>query len=87
MSTVISVTRRQMFADLALLAGGGALLVSLSAPSSAVAKMPKTAVSYQPTPKGSARCDTCVQWQSPDACKVVDGNISPSGWCSIYMKK
>ena len=70
------------------LAGGG-VLVAATVPSIAVAgsKIAKKAVKYQDTPKGAARCDNCRQWQAPAACKLVDGVISPSGWCSIYAPK
>ena len=92
MTTVIAVdnrdrSRRQIFSDLAVLAGGATLLGTLMTPRPAAAKLPQQAISYQPTPKGNARCDNCVQWQSPDACKVVSGTISPSGWCTLYVRK
>jgi len=61
---------------------GAALMTSPAA-----AKVPPTAVNYQPTPKGNARCDSCVNWQAPASCKFVDGTISPSGWCSLYRPK
>jgi hypothetical protein len=44
-------------------------------------------VKYQPTPKGDQRCDNCVFWQPPASCKIVDGTIAPSGWCTLYKKK
>ena len=79
-------SRRRMLQVAA--AGTGALLaVALTEPAGAASKVAKTAVAYQPQPKGAARCDNCVQWQAPAACKLVAGDISPSGWCSIYFKK
>ncbi|GAA0308621.1 hypothetical protein GCM10009087_18310 [Sphingomonas oligophenolica] len=47
-------------------------------------KVAKKAVQYQDSPKGKSRCDNCRQWQAPAACKLVDGPISPAGWCMIY---
>ncbi len=64
--------------------GAGALLAATPA---MAAKMPQKAASYQPTPKGSQRCDNCNKFQAPDACKLVDGQISPSGWCVLYVAK
>ncbi len=92
MATVIAIadrgrSRREFFSDLALLAGGVTVLTTVMTPKPAAAKLPQQAISYQPTPKGAARCDNCVQWQGPDACKVVSGTISPSGWCTLYMRK
>ncbi len=53
----------------------------------AQAKVPKNAVSYQTEPKGTQRCDGCVNFQPPNGCKMVDGEISPQGWCSLFTKK
>ena len=48
-------------------------------------KISKVAVNYQDHPDGDKRCDKCVQFQPPDACKVVDGTISPQGSCRIFV--
>jgi len=32
-------------------------------------------------------CDGCVNFQPPNACKFVEGNISPSGWCQLFAAK
>lgn len=90
MTTVINRrhhSRRELLGDLALVFGGATLLAAVAAPRPALAKLPPQAIGYQTTPKGAARCDNCVQWQSPDACKVVSGTINPAGWCTLYMKK
>ena len=68
-------------------ATGGAVIGAALMTSPANAKVPPTAVNYQPTPKGKARCDSCVNWEAPSSCKFVDGKISPSGWCSLYRPK
>lgn len=58
----------------------------------AQAKTSKAAVKYQNHPKGSAKCSTCkffVAGKSKTAmgtCKIVDGAISPNGWCTAYTK-
>ena len=69
---------------------GGAIGVAgiLDATSNLAAAQPKiskVAVNYQDHPDGDKRCDKCVQFQPPDACKVVDGSISPQGSCRIFM--
>lgn len=70
-------------------AGGGALLGAslIAAPAGAATKMPQKAVKYQVAPKGNQRCDNCALWQAPDACKLVEGPIAPSGWCVLYKAK
>ena len=54
-------------------------------PALAQPKISKIAVNYQDHPDGDKRCDKCAQFQPPDACKVVDGPISPWGSCRIFV--
>lgn len=82
------VSRRRVLRDGALVAGGAAFAAGVFAAAPAFAgKTSQKGVSYQATPKGAARCDNCKFWQPPAACKVVDGIISPAGWCTLYAKK
>lgn len=60
--------------------------VGISAKDAFAGQMSQKSVSYQATPKGPLRCDNCKLWQPPNACKSVEGAISPSGWCAIYRK-
>jgi hypothetical protein len=59
----------------------------------AQAKANKQSMQYQEQPKNGQKCDTCVQFVAgpkPDSagtCKVVEGPISPNGWCIAYVKK
>jgi hypothetical protein len=53
----------------------------------AQAKVPQKTVSYQDKPKGTQRCDGCTNFQPPNGCKLVEGEISPQGWCSLFTKK
>ena len=53
----------------------------------AQAKVAKTVVSYQDTPKGDQRCDNCALFQAPNACKTVAGDVAPEGWCKIWQRK
>jgi hypothetical protein len=56
-------------------------------PAAGVMKISQKAVAYQDHPQGDKRCDKCVQFQPPNACKMVDGIISPQGSCRIFMPK
>ena len=49
-----------------------------------VEKLSKAQAQYQDSPKGIAMCATCTLFIEPRACKVVDGDISPNGWCKEY---
>ena len=81
------VTRRDFL--FAATAGGGALVgVGLIAsPAAASNKMSPKAMQYRPTPNGNLRCDNCANWQPPGSCKLVDGQILPTGWCILYRPK
>ncbi len=50
-------------------------------------KLNKQAVMYQDQPKGDQQCDKCVRFQPPNACQVVEGVISPKGWCGVFAPK
>ena len=62
----------------------GVLAAALN-PAAAQPKISKVAVNYQDHPDGDKRCDKCIQFQPPDACKVVEGTISPQGACRIFL--
>jgi hypothetical protein len=86
---VTGVPRRTLLKIGVFGAGAGALLgAGLAAlPAAAATKMSQKAARYQATPKGAQRCDNCNQFLSPTACKVIDGDVSPSGWCVLYVAK
>ena len=51
------------------------------------AKMAQAVAGYQASPKGSQQCDNCTLFEPPNACRLIDGTISPTGWCRFYAKK
>jgi High potential iron-sulfur protein len=53
----------------------------------AVEKVPQKAAQYQPAPKGGQACAGCNSYIAPNNCKLVAGEISPSGWCRLWTKK
>ena len=67
-------------------AGAGPLLV-LGATGARAAQLSQSAVKYQPTPKDGKQCDGCKLFVAPNACKSVAGDIAPSGWCALWVKK
>ncbi len=50
-------------------------------------KVAQSAAQYQASPKNGQQCSTCSHFQAPSSCQVVDGSISPDGWCALYTKK
>ena len=59
----------------------------------AQAKGTKSQFKYQDTPNGNQKCADCSLFipgksaTADGACKVVDGSISPSGWCTAFSPK
>ncbi len=68
----------------AFAAGAAALLAPIR---EAAAKMAQKIAEYQDTPKGDQQCSNCNLFQEPNACTLVDGEISPAGWCKFWVKK
>ncbi|MGC2077147.1 MAG: high potential iron sulfur protein [Xanthobacteraceae bacterium] len=72
---------------------GAAFALSAAATPAAIAqvsarqKISQADAKYQGTPKGDQRCDGCISFQLPNACKFVQGDISPSGWCQLFAPK
>jgi len=50
----------------------------------AAIKISKAAVAYQDQPDGDKKCGKCAQFEPPAACKLVDGAISPQGFCRLF---
>jgi hypothetical protein len=82
-NTSACVSRRTVL----IATAGAAPLFALGATGAKAAKMAQTAVKYQPSPKDGKQCDGCNLFIAPNACKSVDGNISPKGWCALWVKK
>jgi hypothetical protein len=50
-------------------------------------KVTQAVAKYQDQPKGKQSCAVCANFQPPHACKIVEGTISPSGWCILFAPK
>jgi hypothetical protein len=74
--------RRREF--IGLLGGVAALPAAAGAQQAEAAKLSKAQVQYQDSPRGIAMCATCTLFVAPRACKLVEGDISPGGWCNAY---
>lgn len=80
------ISRRGLLSGTAL-ALSAAATATVTSRAAAQEKMSQADAKYQSAPKGDQRCDGCMLFQPPSACKVVDGAISPSGWCQLFVKK
>jgi High potential iron-sulfur protein len=51
-------------------------------------RVSKEQAKYQEQPNGDHKCSNCQQFVAESsACKVVEGEISPKGWCTLWVKK
>ena len=50
-------------------------------------KMKQADAKYQDQPKDGHQCNGCAQFEAPGSCKLVDGSISPNGWCQLFTPK
>jgi hypothetical protein len=83
MSGSISLARRTLVRG--AIAGVAAGLTGATiAPVNAREKMSKQEAEYQDSPKDIRMCATCTLFEPPKSCKVVEGDVSPSGWCKAF---
>ncbi|WP_346839011.1 high-potential iron-sulfur protein [Microbulbifer sp. SAOS-129_SWC] len=54
---------------------------------SAQSKVSKETVKYQDSPKDGKKCSACQFFVAPGSCQLVEGSISPDGWCSLFAPK
>jgi len=47
-------------------------------------KMTRQQAEYRDTPDGIYSCAMCTLFEKPNACKVVEGEISSDGWCKAF---
>jgi len=83
-----SITSSRVSRRTVLIGAAGAVpLLALGATGAKAAKMSQSAVRYQATPKDGKQCSDCKLFVAPNACKNVDGDIAPTGWCALWVKK
>ena len=80
----MSVSRRVFLRSSAAVVGGVGLAAIAGRPASA--KVAPDIVGYRDTPNGDKNCANCKLFEAPNACKSVDGVISPQGWCKMWIK-
>jgi len=69
------------------LALGAATAATVVRPAAAQEKISQAVAKYQATPNGNDHCELCANFQPPSACKFVQGEISPKGWCQLFSAK
>jgi High potential iron-sulfur protein len=86
------ITRRRGLAWGSHLVIGAAVISVAGKPLSAsAAKADKRDFFYQDMPKDGKSCATCRLYAVTEAgkgqCAIVDGDVSPSGWCMAYSPR
>ena len=71
----MSLSRRRLLRASAALVSAGGLAAVFS--KEAAAKIKGSLVGY---------CKGCKLFEPPNACKSVEGVISPNGWCKLWIK-
>jgi hypothetical protein len=59
----------------------------ITRPSQVLAKISGQQAQYQSRPNGDRRCSECSFFVAPASCQLVDGEISPDGWCHFFAAK
>ena len=81
------ISRRVVLTGAALALGTAAAVTVVTPAAMAQVKISQVTADYQGTPKGDQRCEGCANFQPPNACKFVEGHISPNGWCQLFVEK
>ena len=83
------ISRRGFLRGAATIAGaaGAASIIPIRVANAQSGKADKKSMQYQDQPKNGQECDQCVYFQAPNKCGIVDGDISPKGWCLAFNKK
>jgi hypothetical protein len=55
-----------------------------AAPAEPTAKLSRQEALYQDDPKDMQNCAMCTLFLPPGGCKVVEGTVSPNGWCRLF---
>ena len=68
--------------------GLGAIAAAAITPAlAAPPKLAQNVVMYQDHPKGDQKCSICAHFLPPNSCQIVEGDISPNGWCGVFTPK
>jgi hypothetical protein len=83
MSMRISRRRAVKIAGMIGIAAAGTGLSGLARAEQVTQKVAK----YRAAPNGIQRCEICLQFKPPNRCNLVDGEISPKGWCQYFAAR
>jgi hypothetical protein len=61
-----------------------AAIASWAMRTAAQQKMSHTDAEYQDRPNSGLICAACTLFRPPRSCEIVEGDISPRGWCKFF---
>jgi len=85
--TKVELSRRLLLQKAAVTVSSITVLGTIAESATAQDRSSQQAVGYQGEPNAGHRCGTCFQFQPPAACRIVNGRISPQGWCTRYFPR
>jgi hypothetical protein len=84
---VLSRRRFGALASAGVLFGSSFLLLVGNMAEAQEGKTSKEIAKYQEQPKDGHSCAICQFFHAPHTCQLVEGDVSPNGWCSYWSKK
>lgn len=88
MSDRIKIPRRLLLVSVASTVSAIATFaLTYRAQAQTQAKVSKPVAKYQDHPKGEQRCEICLNFQPPNQCRFVTGDISPKGWGQFFAAR
>jgi secreted PhoX family phosphatase len=81
------ISRRSFLRGAATIAGAAGAATIIPIRVAHAQKADKKSMQYQDTPKNNQQCDACTYFQAPNKCGIVEGDISPKGWCVAFNPK
>lgn len=69
-----------------MLVGAAVPVLALSTTSAEASKMSEKVAHYVAVTPNGKKCSACKFFEAPRACKVVEGDIDPNGWCMLWQK-
>jgi hypothetical protein len=91
-----AMTTHEKISRRTLLERAGLVLAAAIAPAERAAgdeetkegdKITQKDATYQTHPKGQQRCAICLQFEPPGKCHIVQGPITPQGWCQFFAAR
>ena len=81
------LSRRSVLRGAALLAGAALTASMLPSKEALAQQASQEAMMYQNKPNGDKRCSNCLHFVPSSSCAIVEGTVSPNGYCLAWAKK